>query len=410
MSKNKVSQGIISRAICACVIIALAIAVMLLRQHSFLSPETINSDNSEPSGPVQNIPSEIISPDPIPSPEPEISEPDLPDISLDNYDLDYELPINGASGFSLISMGLRETPDENSNAITTIQPGYAFKIISAQDNWWYVYYDGMSGWVDNTFCMINLPDIIPSIIYVNTNSTSSVLRSSGYDLPGITGERLYNARAFSHRFGEEQYIMPVLYQTAGRIHNAQQTALENGDSLKIYETFRPWDVQVNIRSTLQALMNDNAAVHNGINTGGWRMSWFISTSVSTHQMGAAVDASLVRIIDYEVRTTGGYAYKVITSYEDYPMPTTVHELSAQAVVLRHGVQWNRTTGWGNVPFADTMTEGAKALHYIFVNAGFIPLASEWWHFDDMDARNAIRGRGINGNFHIKNSASEEPNT
>ena len=38
--------------------------------------------------------------------------------------------------------------------------------------------------------MINLPDIIPSIIYDDTNSYSSLFKSSGIDIPNVTGKKL----------------------------------------------------------------------------------------------------------------------------------------------------------------------------------------------------------------------------
>jgi len=49
------------------------------------------------------------------------------------------------------------------------------------------------------------------------------------------------------------------------------------------------------------------------------------------------------------------------------------------------------------------------LHNLFVNAGFAPLASEWWHFDDTEGRDTIRGNGITGNFYLRNCVSKEPN-
>ena len=39
--------------------------------------------------------------------------------------------------------------------------------------------------------MINLPDVIPSIIYDDTNSYSSIFRSNGKDIDGITYKVMY---------------------------------------------------------------------------------------------------------------------------------------------------------------------------------------------------------------------------
>ena len=46
-------------------------------------------------------------------------------------------------------------------------------------------------------------------------------------------------------------------------------ALENNQSLKIYETFRPYEVQKKVSTTLKSLANSNETVKKGINNGGW---------------------------------------------------------------------------------------------------------------------------------------------
>ena len=406
MRRRKVLTGV-SGTILYCVIFALFLTALVYYQNvpvyqALPTPEQTTPNNTETPTPTPES-------TPNPNPYPDPSEPNVTETPPINYDLVYELPINGATGFALLSMGLRESPDVNSNAMANIAPGGAFRIISAQGNWWNVEYSGRTGWVDNTFCMINLPDIIPSIIYSNPNHGGAEFRSSGYHLPGITNQQLYNAISHNNRFGKQQYIMPVLYSTAIKVYNAQRAALSNGDSLRIYETFRPLSVQRNVSNSLRTLMDTNATVSSGINVGGWNIGWFISQSVSTHQMGAAIDASLVRVVEYETRTTGGHSYRVITRYTNHTMPTRIHELSARAVVLVRGANWNQGAGWENVAFAPTMTDGARRLHNLFVNAGFVPLASEWWHFDDIEGRDTIRGHGITGNFYLRNCVSAEPN-
>lgn len=51
-----------------------------------------------------------------------------------------------------------------------------------------------------------------------------------------------------------------------------------------------------------------------------------------------------------------------------------------------------------------MTEGAKLLRTYCTNAGLSPLASEWWHFNDLDVRSATKSTGTGG-FDITNNAS-----
>ena len=329
---------------------------------------------------------------------------------IESYELIYELPINGATGFVLARQYLTESPNENSARLRPIYPGHPFTIISSQENYLKIEYGRITGWINNSLALVNLPDIIPSIIYFNTNATRSLFQSSGYGLPNIHEEQLYIARGFNSRFTEEQYIMPILYRTAILLYNAQQAALANGNSLKIYETFRPLDIQTSINISLRELIRQNQTVNEGINTNGWRTNWFIAGGVSTHQLGAGVDLALVRVRDYRIRATGGFEYKIITSYTEYTMPSKMHELSAEAVVTERPTGWSAQNGFGGVNFARTMSVGALRLHNYMVDAGFTPLASEWWHFDDWQAWNHLRRHHptVNGNFRLQGLASRQP--
>lgn len=328
---------------------------------------------------------------------------------FEQYELTYELPINGASGFLLARQYLKESPQENSVNLLPIEPGSPFTIIFSENGYLKVEYRAQVGWVSSALAMVNLPDIVPSIIYFNTNSTSSLFQSSGYGLPDIYSQALYDARDFNERFSKEQYIMPVLYRTAIMFHDAQQAALKDGNSLKIYETFRPLDVQTTISRGLRGMMQENQTVREGINSNGWGIGWFISGGVSTHQLGAGADLALVRIRQYETRTTSGFEYKAITAFSEYMMPSKMHELSTQAIVLERPSAWHSQNGF-NADFAPTMSVGARRLHAYMVDVGFTPLASEWWHFDYKSAWNQIRREhpSVNGDFRLQGLASRQP--
>ena len=116
--------------------------------------------------------------------------------------------------------------------------------------------------------MVNLPDIVPSIVYDDTNSYSSLFKSSEIDIPNVTGKQLYNNKAYNKRLSKEQYMMPVMYDMAKKIMKAQELAKEDGYSLKIYETFRPYEAQSKVAKNLSKLMKSNKTVYNGINGGG----------------------------------------------------------------------------------------------------------------------------------------------
>jgi D-alanyl-D-alanine dipeptidase len=74
------------------------------------------------------------------------------------------------------------------------------------------------------------------------------------------------------------------------------------------------------------------------------------------------------------------------------MPTPIHELSAAAVVFAYPVS-SSLTGWQGVALSEGMKESpaAQSLQKYCTDAGLTPLASEWWHFDDLHTSKNITG-------------------
>lgn len=320
----------------------------------------------------------------------------------------FELPLNGSSGYCSINLSLLSNPDYNSSKVSSLTAGTGFKILKENNDWWYVSINNCNGWLPNKYCMINLPDVIPSIIYDDTNSYKSLFLSSQKELPNITGKQLYNVYQFNSRLNKEEFIMPIMYPTAKKIAKVQHLALSNNQSLKIYETFRPLDVQKKISSNLSFLMNNDSTVFNGINRNSWNESWFIAQSISNHQRGIALDVSLVNVIDSTYNQIGKYSYTSIIEYKECKMPTRMHELSADAVSLKYGVNSNSKTAWQNVPLSNTMTESAICLQNYFTKCGFCPLASEWWHFNDLDTKDLLDGIYSSGQYYIRECLSSIP--
>lgn len=298
----------------------------------------------------------------------------------ENY---FELPIQGASGYGTIQLNLRGEPSTSGELVAEIDPGVAFTIIEEEGDWWLVDTGEYVGYVYHDYCMINLPDVLPSAIYKNTNSVSSIFKSSFIDIPGLTNEQLYDTYMYNERLGEEEFTMPILYCTAKKIAYAQSMAMENGETLVIYETYRPYDTQRQVVEMLTSLSEANSTVYEGLNSGSWGMTWFISTSISNHQRGFAIDTSLGKIIETEEAVSGDYIYTNIIEYEEYEMPTPMHELSSASISMAYPVSSSNDEDWRSVPLAETMNESAIALREYCTNAGLSPLASEWWHFNDL---------------------------
>lgn len=332
----------------------------------------------------------------------EEEEEEIPQI----YEGTFELPIQGATAYASVTT---EFFAKDGTVLFEIAPGTSLEIIEDNGSLWTVRTaDGTVGMVDNLRMMINLPDVLPSVVYMDTNSDSSVFTSSGEALPGVTGEQLYNVRQFNNRLGREEYNMAILYSTAKKIAEVQKTALSDGYSLCIVETYRPMETQQKVCDSLKELANSNAKVQDGITGGGWSESWFIAQSVSNHQRGYAMDVTLVEVTDMEICVSGDYAYNNVSGWNKVNMPTEIHELSDASVALKHGVKSSSTTAWKTVGLADTMNDEAIRLQNYCVDAGFTPLASEWWHFNDNTTREAIGANASTGEYFLAENISVIP--
>ena len=332
---------------------------------------------------------------------PEESEPLL-------YEGDLELPVNGATGYASVLMDLKATADAGSETISELEAGTAFEVLEEVGDWWYVRTATESGWVQHLYCFINLPDVVPSIIYDNTNTYASKFASSGKTIPGITGEALYDGKAYNMRLGKVSDIMPVLYSMSKKIHLAQQAALEEGNTLVIYEGYRPFFAQKLTVDALTTLAAADPEVMAGINTHPWDTNWFIATSISNHQMGYAIDVTLAKITEQQEFVIGDYTATAVTGYTEYTMPTTIHELSMASATFTGPVKSSSPTAWLQANLADTMNEAAILLQRYCTDAGLTPLASEWWHFNDLDARFATEDNSSKGEYLLDATMSEAP--
>ncbi len=332
---------------------------------------------------------------------PEESEPLL-------YEGDLELPVNGATGYASVLMDLKATADAGSETISELEAGTAFEVLEEVGDWWYVRTATESGWVQHLYCFINLPDVVPSIIYDNTNTYASKFASSGKTIPGITGEALYDGKAYNMRLGKVSDIEPVLYSMSKKIDLAQQAALEEGNTLVIYEGYRPFFAQKLTVDALTTLAAADPEVMAGINTHPWDTNWFIATSISNHQMGYAIDVTLAKITEQQEFVIGDYTATAVTGYTEYTLPTTIHELSMASATFTGPVKSSSPTAWLQANLADTMNEAAILLQRYCTDAGLTPLASEWWHFNDLDARFATEDNSSKGEYLLDATMSEAP--
>lgn len=338
-----------------------------------------------------------------------IKEPIPPEFPIWYEEGPFELPLIGAGGYTSVEQKLFAEPDTQADVLVTLKAGAPFVIEQEIGEWWRVKGDsGTDGWIQHKTAMINLPDVIPSIIYDHTNSYNSQFRSSFVDIPELTGESLYDMRAYSDRLGEDSYIMPILYQTAKKVQAAQQIALQNGEALKVYETFRPRDIQLLVNEALSKLAKNNSVVKTGITEKPWSLTWFINTSVSNHQKGLAIDLTLVKIEKLTERIVGDYHVPKILEYTEYEMQTPFHELSTNSAMFTKPIASSDQEGWKNMTLNSAVTEPALRLQEYMTAAGFTPLASEWWHFNDVDTLNQLKETAGTGEYRITELINRPP--
>jgi D-alanyl-D-alanine dipeptidase len=323
------------------------------------------------------------------------------------HDVIFELPIDGATGFSSIPLEVYTEADKNSGIVLTLAVGRGFTILNEQENWWHIRIDEAVGFVCHATCFINLPDVLPSIIYKITNAQESVMRSAGIEIPNITGEALYEAMQYNPRFGRDEFTVPVLYSTAQKLAAAQKAALAEGYSIIVYEAFRPRETQLRVSENLRSLVGSNREVSDAL--AGWEIRSFIASSVSNHQRGGAIDASLASVLSQESGKSGEFSFIRITEYEEHAMPSPIHELSARSIIFKQYVDTSSDTAWRTAELANTATEGAKLLQNYLTDAGFTPIASEWWHFNDLPSLRLIKHHGASGEFDMPSNFSVPPN-
>lgn len=318
-----------------------------------------------------------------------------------------------------------EPPTLTDGALALVASGTPFTVLQEAGDWWQVavttdYFTDeeqtqtqrgeITGWLEHKYCLVNLPDVIPSIIYDATNSYASHFRSCGKIIPEVTGEAFYPSKTYNERLGKMEFMMPVLYSMAFKLCEAQQSALAEGNSLILYEGYRPHEVQTKVLSSLSAMTRTDPEVKEAVTGAPWKISWFISGGYSNHQRGYAVDMGLAKVSETKEYTTGGYRYVRVWNYERYEMPTPIHELSRAAATYTAPVTINSTTAWKNAEMTQAMASNKPALglQRYCTGAELTPLASEWWHFNDLSTRSQVLDNQGIGDFLISSVRSAAP--
>lgn len=302
----------------------------------------------------------------------------------------FEKSLFGSTGWAAIDLPLKESSSSSSNIVTTVSAGQPFLILGQNGSYWEIKYNDYHGYIEHNYCMINLPDVVPSIKYNIANSYSAIYKSSGNDIDGATGKTLYgtncsnglcqkisdNGKIMNNKIGRSEHIVPSLYSTSLKIAQAQTLALNEGYSLMIYDSYRPRSVSTYVAQKLGVLYKSNSTVRSNIDTStgasgttySWGQAWFLAQGMSSHNVGSAIDVTLFK--DGEV-----------------VMPTVMHELSTAAIKYYSPEAPRDSSGYST---GMLNSPSAQKLDNYMTSVGMGTLASEWWHFQDNEGLNLLR--------------------
>lgn len=274
---------------------------------------------------------------------------------------DFSATLYGAVAWANQDLNIRAKATQNSKKIGIVAAGDKMTILSSENSstkYIKIKYNNQVGYVYSNFIYINLPDVIPDMIYNISNADKSIYKTSGKSIPNVTGVNLYGfSKKYNKKIGKTTYYAPLLYPVAKQLQKAYNTALSQGYNLKIYDTYRPYDVSVKINKEFKSLYNSNKSVKNGIdydNDGAyWGTGWFLANSISLHNRGVAIDLALT--------------------------DSRGNELGAQTPM--HTLDTRSVRKYNN--------SAANTLSKIMTSVGFETLDSEWWHFQENNYKNSV---------------------
>lgn len=144
------------------------------------------------------------------------------------------------------------------SVIGTATAAAAYTVLEESEGMFRIHIPEGYGYVDSTFCMINLPDYLGELCYYDiTNSYSSIFRVHGYDMPDMTGTVIPGFEDVRvAESGPDEFLVPLLYPSAKKLLVAARSTLENGLRLKIYEAYRPYEASSYMYRTAEKHLYD----------------------------------------------------------------------------------------------------------------------------------------------------------
>ena len=277
---------------------------------------------------------------------------------------------------------------EKTTAVSSINAGTAWCVVEEKGNMFGIRQDGQIRYIESDHCLINLPEYMDDLCaYDITNSYKSLYMVHEFEIPKVTNVVTKGYEKVKMKSGE--YLVPLLYPTAKRLAEAARIALDEGYQLKIYDAFRPQTATVEIYDLTEKILDEALPEKPFTNkytikelklpepkkelnpetneeeevpltyrdvmvSEEYTLNYFLAKGGSMHNLGLALDLTMIEL------ETG----------KEVKMQTSMHDLSQYSVLAKNN-------------------KIAKKLSEIMTAAGFGGLVSEWWHFQDNEARSTI---------------------
>lgn len=262
---------------------------------------------------------------------------------VDEYEYDsviapkYNQTVDYNRGWSVVDLRMYDDSIQ-SNHINTITAGTPLVIMYEENGLFHVFDGENYGFVNSNYVMVNLPDYFgDSLIYDITNSYSSAFTKNGKDVLNITGKSLIGYERVKLDNGE--YLVPMLYPSAKKLSKAIELAKDDGYKLCVYDAFHPYVTSELIKNNL---FNNNLA-ENEEN----------SEFLDEHIRGIGIDISLFTLDNKKV-----------------DMPFFVYSILDSTAGFDKNANVNKLTNY--------MKE-----------AGFEASNTNYWHYQDIETKNAI---------------------
>lgn len=277
---------------------------------------------------------------------------------------------------------------QKTTAVSSIKAGSAWCVVEEVGDMFGIRQGGEIRYIESNYCLINLPEFMDDMCFYDiTNSYKSLYMVHEFEIPEVTGVITKGYEKIKLQNGE--YLVPLLYPTAKRLADASRIALEEGYKLKIYDAFRPQAATVQIYDLTEKMLKEELPekpyttkytleelklpekkketdpvtkeekevplTYEDVMLGGeYTLNYFLAKGGSMHNLGLALDLTMIDL------STG----------KEAKMQTSMHDLSHYSVLSKNN-------------------KVAKKLTEIMTAAGFGGLISEWWHFQDNEARETI---------------------